>query len=225
MDNNDLNNLDQNNVQPVVPQTPVEPQPVQAPIEQPPIQEPINEAQVSDVNNLEYNEVLKPGEELDDFHHEKQAEIIDVKFLGTNVMAILSLIFALFSPLIPIIMAFFALKQIKKTHEGGKILAKIAIVVNVIVMFIEAVILMYVMRVGPFENKLKNISDDQMRICSYKAYGCDSDEDENGFKTCSYCADDDTLCSDPKVIECPTDNLLRQSKKDEEKRRELNLDN
>ena len=64
-----------------------------------------------------------------------------------------------------------------------------------------------------------------MRICSYKAYGCDSDEDSNGFKTCSYCADDDTLCVNPKVIECPTDNLLKESKREDEQRKDFNLNN
>ena len=70
MDNNELNNLDQNNnIQP-------EPTPQQPVVEQPMPQTPIEPtaATVTDINNLEYDEVLKPGEELDDFHHEKQAE-------------------------------------------------------------------------------------------------------------------------------------------------------
>lgn len=224
MDNNELNNLNQNNIQ----QEPTPQQPIQQPVvEQPVTPAPIEQtaATVTDVNNLEYDEVLKPGEELDDFHYEKQAELIDVKFLGTNIMAVLSLVFALFIPLIPILMAIIAMKQIKKTHEGGKIFASIALVVNIIVVFVEIIVLMYVMRVGPFENKLRNITDEQMRICSYKAYGCDSDEDANGFKTCSYCPEDDELCSNPKVIECPTDNLLKESKREEEQRKEFNLNN
>ena len=225
MDNNNLDNLntnESNNQQPI--EQPVQPT---TPVEnvQPEVQQPVNSAQVVDVNNLEYDEVLKPGEELDDFHYEKQAEKIDTKFLGTNIMAVLSLVFSLFIPLIPIIMGIFALKQISKTHEGGKQLAVTAMIINIFVVAIEVFASLYIFRLGPFENKMKNISDDQMRICSYKAYGCDGDDDGDGFKTCSYCTDDDTLCNNPKIIECPTDNLIRENEKDEKTRRDLNLNN
>ncbi len=225
MDNNNLDNLnmnESNNTQPIE-----QPVATVAPVEQPqPVTPQIeNEAQVVDINNLEYNEILRPGEELDDFHYEKKVEEIDTKFLGTNILAVLSLIFSFFIPLIPIFMALIAIKQIRKTHEGGKPFAIAALIINILILILEVFVSLYVFRIGPFENKMKNISDDQLRICTYKAYGCDSDEDENGFKTCSFCADDDALCNDPKVIECPTDNLLKETERDEKTRRDLNLNN
>jgi hypothetical protein len=203
--NNDLNNLnynDESNNQ-ITPTEPIQ------------TVEPIQSA-VTDTNNLEYQEVLKPGEELDDFHHEAAAEVIDTKFLSNNVLSIVTLIIAFFIPVIPLILAIISLLQIKKTHQGGKPLAIIAIVVNILVIIIEIFISLYVFRVGPFVDKMKNVTEDQMRICTNFAYGCDNDEDGDGFKTCSYCKDDD--CIEITMIECPTIETQEKSISDKEKR-------
>ena len=208
MDNNNLNqdsNLDSLNMN------------NEAPLELP----KENEAIVTDTTKLQYDEVLKPGEELDDFHHEHKIEEIDTKFLKTNKLAVIALINAFFVPVLPIIFEIIALIQIRKTHEGGKPLNTIAIIVNILIIAIEVVLFMFVKQIGPFEDKMKNVTDDQMRICTNLAYGCDSDEDEDGFKTCSYCKDND--CIDIVTIECPTDELIEKTQKDKENRSNLNL--
>jgi hypothetical protein len=211
--NNDLNNLnynDESNNQ-ITPTEPIQ------------TVEPIQSA-VTDTNNLEYQEVLKPGEELDDFHHEAAAEVIDTKFLSNNVLSIVTLIIAFFIPVIPLILAIISLLQIKKTHQGGKPLAIIAIVVNILVIIIEIFISLYVFRVGPFVDKMKNVTDNQMTICKNSAYGCDNDEDGDGFKTCSYCKDG-TECNDIITIECPTDKLIEKENKNKETRKKFGLNN
>lgn len=213
MDNKDLNslnNLDEKQPEEVIQQTPIES------IEN-------TTAVVTDLNNLEYSEVLKPGEEIDDFHHETETEVIDTKFLSNNVLAIVTIIIALFIPVIPLILGIISLSQIKKTHQGGKPLAIIAIIINIIVIIIEFIFLLYVLRIGPFEDKLKNVTDDQMRICKNIVYGCDNDEDEDGFKTCSYCKDGEE-CNDIVTIECPTDELLKQESKSKNQREKIGLD-
>jgi len=198
----------------------------ETPIEMPQLANEVNNensAQVNDINNLQYDNVLKPGEELDDFHYEQEKEVVDTKFLRTNILSIITIILCIFIPIIPILLAILSLNQIKKTHEGGKIIAIIGIVINVITTIISVFIAMYVLRVGPYENKLSRITEEQMNICQNSAYGCDNDEDKNDFKTCSYCADD--VCQKINTIECPTQELIEKTKKENEERKQRNLDN
>lgn len=189
----------------------------QAPLELPKENTPI----VEDTTNLTYSEVLRPGEELDDYHHEQHTEVIDTKFLKNNTLAILAIATSLIIPVVPIVLAIIAIIQIRKTHEGARPLAIAAIFINLIVIAVETVLFMFIQGIGPFEDKMKNVTEDQMRICNYFAYGCDNDEDEDGFKTCSYCKDDE--CIDIVTIECPTDALLEKSKLDNEKRENLTI--
>lgn len=175
-----------------------------------------NEAIVQDTNNLEYDSILKPGEELDDYHHEAKAEVVDTKFLSTNTLCIIALVTSFFLPVIPIVLAIIGIIQIRKTHQGGRPLGIAAIAINIIVAIIEIIILMFINQIGPFQDKMKNVTEDQMRICTNFAYGCDNDEDGDGFKTCSYCKDDD--CIEITMIECPTIETQEKSISDKEKR-------
>ena len=180
-----------------------------------------NTAVVQDTTNLEYAEVLKPGEELDDYHHEQEVEVVDTKFLKNNQLAIISLVLSIFLPVLPIVLAIIAILQIRKTHEGARPLAIAAIGVNIVIIIAELTVFMFIKGIGPFEDKMKNVTEDQMRICNYFAYGCDNDEDEDGFKTCSYCKDDE--CIDIVTIECPTESLQEKSIEDNKKRDNLTI--
>ena len=228
MDNNELNFNEENNTQPQVqPTEPTQPVAQTETVEPVVSTEPVApveqiESVVTDINNLEYSEVLKPGEEIDNYHHEQQ--VIDTKFLSSNILSYVGLILSFVVPVLPLILAIISLLQIKKTHQGGKPLAIAAIIINIIVIIVEIFISLYVFRIGPFENKLRYITDDQMRICKNAAYGCDTDEDGDGFKTCSYCKDG-VECNDIVTIECPTDKLLDEENKNKENREKVGLEN
>ena len=180
-----------------------------------------NEAIVQDTNNLEYENVLKPGEELDDYHHEAKVEIVDTKFLTNNSLCIIAFALSFFLPIIPLILALVGIIQIRKTKQGGRPIAIAAIIINLLIIIAEVTLFMFIKQIGPFQDKMKNVTEDQMRICNNFAYGCDNDEDEDGFKTCSYCKDDE--CINIVTIECPTIETQEKSISDKEKRDNLTI--
>ena len=141
------------------------------------------------------NEVVEKYDEEGRISYQKTEEVKST-FLKNNILAYLGFITSFIVPVLPIIFCIVALVQIKKTNEGGKRLAYLGILINIIILVILFVI--YPLWKKDKERRT-NVDPKIVEMCK-SAYGCDNDDDKGGFKTCSYLEESGNIIN----LECPT---------------------
>lgn len=155
----------------------------------------------NNLQEIETNEkIVEQTEKYDDegrISYQKTEEVKST-FLKNNILAYLGFITSFFVPFLPILFCIVALIQIKKTNEGGKRAAIFGIFINIILMVI--VFILYPMWKSDRERR-NNVDPKIIEMCKTK-YGCDGDEDNDGFETCSYL---DTDTNNIINIECPVE--------------------